>query len=452
MAIGLDLRIPDSLRSLAADAGFDFPDAVSVPEVATIRLADPAPAAPAPAGAVTPLGLDAMADVMRQFEALYAERQAFLAEGPVARLLEGAGLGGLAAALDGPLDATDLADLALLADDLPGGLGDPDATGEVPTGSAAIGRQEAELGAILAAAPRILDALGPDAVEVTARGQTFTVAERYADPMSGFLAVRLAPLAGGPEVFAVDGLQVGSRADEAAAATLGQLQVESAAFRAMVADAAAAAVEDGGVRFTGPSLGGAVAQVGAYEAAEALLADGVPGPGVRLVTVDPLGGRDAAEAINGALDPTVLAGITALNLRTEEDVVSRIGSHIGATLTLPGRDAAGNVVALDAGEAHVNTVSLLLNLSRDDFFATGRLGAPEEISGFARVADAAADEYVALWQRFGQAETTPAELQVPGVAGFDATRTVWSLDADANGTVDVAVRLSAPAAADVLLA
>ncbi|WP_237214596.1 hypothetical protein [Falsiroseomonas oryziterrae] len=451
MAIGLDLRIPESLRSFAADSDISIPDTISLPGALTVRLADPAPAT-GPAAPPASLGLDAMAVVMRDFDALYAERQAFLAEGPLTRLFDGAGLPALGAALERPLEVTDLATLVRLAEQLPGGFGDPDATGEVPTGSAAIGREEAAVAATLAAAPRILDALGPDAVQVLARGQSFAVVERYEDPLSGFLAVRLAPAEGGPEVFAVDGLQVGSRADEATAATLGRLQAESAAFRAMIADAAAAGAEDGGVRFTGPSLGGAVAQVAAYETAEALLADGVPGPEVRLVTVDPLGGRDAAEAINGALDPAVLAGITALNLRTEGDAVSRIGSHIGATLTLPGRDAAGNVVALEAREAHVDVVSLLQNLSRDDFFAAGRLGAPAEISGFARASEAGSDELIALWRQFGEAETTLAELQVPGVASFDATRTLWSLDLDTDGTADIAVRLAAPAATDVLLA
>ena len=211
--------------------------------------------------------------------------------------------------LDGGLDVRNLSDLAALAERLPYGLGRPDATGEVPTGSAAVGREEAAVLASLAAVPRVVEALGPDSALVQVQGVTFAVGSRYDDPVSGFSAVRLDPLAGGGAVFAVDGLEVGSRADEVAAATLGRLQVESPAFAAMIVDATAAGLlDDAPVRFAGASLGGAVAQVAAYEAAQALLAAGQSGADeVQLVTVDPLGGRDAAEAVNGgALDPAAL--------------------------------------------------------------------------------------------------------------------------------------------------
>ena len=353
-------------------------------------------------------------------------------------LLGGRGLGGLD-------------ELAALAARFPAPFAGPDTTGEVPAGGGAppgFGREELAVLASLAAAPRIAEALGPQAETFLLRGEAFTIAARYEDPESGFSALRLTPAEPGAEIFAIDGLQVGSPADTVTAATLGRLQVESDVFRAMIQDAASLGAAGGEVAFVGPSLGGAIAQVAAYETAEALLAAGAaPGFGdVRLVTVDPLGGADAARAINaGALDPAALAVIEALNLRTEGDLVSRIGSHLGPTLTLPARDAAGQVVALTPAEAHVNAVSLLRNLSDDAFFATGAAGAPPEISGFAAASNAAADEVIALWRLLGATEdATPQALQIRGTAALDPTRTVWSLDADANGAADLAVALSSP--------
>lgn len=344
-----------------------------------------------------------------------------------------------------------LDELAALAARFPAPFAGPDATGEVPTGGGAtpnFGREELAVLASLAAAPRIAEALGPQAQTFLLRGEAFTIAERYEDPETGFSALRLTPGAPGAEIFAIDGLEVGSPADAVAAATLGRLQVESDVFRAMIQDAASLGAAGGEVAFVGPSLGGAIAQVAAYETAEALLAAGAaPGFGdVQLVTVDPLGGADATRAINdGALDPAALAVIEALNLRTEGDLVSRIGSHLGPTLTLPGRDAAGQVVALTPAEAHVNAVSLLRNLSDDSFFATGVPGAPAEISGFAAAANAVADEAIALWRVLGATEeATPEALQIRGTAALDPTRTLWSLDADANGAVDLAVALTSP--------
>jgi hypothetical protein len=344
----------------------------------------------------------------------------------------------------------DLNDFAALVEQLPGGIGAPDATGEVPTGSAEIGREQAVLAAGLAAAPRIVEALGPNAQSVEVQGQTFAVAERYEDPVSGLSALRLTPLAGGAEVFAVDGTQSGSTADQVADATLGRLQVESGSFAEMVQDAVQVGLMEGRpVFFVGASLGGAVAQVAAYETAEALVAAG-SGPGtsaVQLVTIDALGGRDAAEDLNGGvLDPAALALITALNVRTEGDIVSRVGSHIGATLTLPALDAQGNAVELDAADAHVNVVSLLQNLGNDQLFAAGLQGAPPEISGFAAASNAASDELIQLWLATGPhgGEPAPDLQQLPGTASFDATGTRWSLDADDNGTVDLAVQLATP--------
>ena len=363
-------------------------------------------------------------------------------------LLDGRGLGGLD-------------ELAALAARFPAPFAGPDATGEVPTGGGALpdfGREELAVAASLAAAPRIAAALGPQAQTFLLRGEAFTIAERYEDPETGFSALRLTPAAPVAEIFAIDGLQVGSTADAVAAATLGRLQVDSDVFRAMIQDAANLGAAGGEVAFVGPSLGGAMAQVAAYETAEALLAAGAaPGFGdVQLVTVDPLGGADAARSINaGALDPAALAVIEALNLRTEGDLVSRIGSQIGPTLTLPGRDAAGQVVTLTPAEAHVNAVSLLRNLSDDSFFATGVPGAPAEISGFAAASNAAADEAITLWRVLGETEDArPSPLQIRGNAALDPTRTIWSLDADADGGVDLAVALSSaldPARDDLVL-
>jgi hypothetical protein len=353
--------------------------------------------------------------------------------------------------ITGTTDIRDLNDVAALVAQLPGGLGEPDATGEVPTGSAAIGREQAALAAGLAAAPRIVEALGPDAQFVSVGGQTFAATERYDDPVSGLSALRLTPLTvGGAEVFAIDGTQSGSRADEVAGATLGRLQVESPAFAEMIQDAAQVAFIGGRpVLFVGASLGGAVAQVAAYETAETLVPiqqTGLVTGSVQLVTVDALGGRDAAEAINGGmLDPAALSLITALNVRTDGDIVSRIGSHIGATVTFPALDSQGNVVQLDAQDAHVNVVSLLQNLGSDELFAAGTLGAPAEIGGLAAASNAVSDELIPLWLALGDpGEEPPAELQLPGTATFDPTGTQWSLDADSNGTVDLTVQLSAP--------
>lgn len=340
-----------------------------------------------------------------------------------------------------------LNDLPPLIEQLPRALQLPDATGEVPTGSAAVTREEAEEGATLAAAARIVRALGPDAAIVEAAGQSYAVSGRYEDPVSGFAAVRLTSLADGTEVFSIDGLEIGSRADAVAAATLGRLHVESDAFRAMVEDAARLGAEPGAdLLFTGPSLGAVGAQVGAYETAEALVALGVAPGTVRLVTVDPLGGADAARAINGGvLDPDALALIEALNLRTDGDLISRMGSHIGATKTLPALDAAGNETTFDPATAHVNVVSLLQALSSDALYDAAPLGAPAEISGFAFASNAASDALIDLWLATGEPETGPPRaLQIPGEASLDPSRTRWSLDVNSDGAVDVAVLLAAP--------
>lgn len=347
-----------------------------------------------------------------------------------------------------------------LIDRLPPDQRGPDATGEAATGLSVFTRAELVAGASLSAVVRVLDALGPDAYAVSTPGTYFTVIARYEDNDSGFSAARLRPFDGGPEIFAIDGLQVGSIADTVAAVDLGGLQMRSAAFNQMVADASASHLADGrAVQFVGPSLGGALAQAAAHEAAQALLASGVPvaAGAVRLVTVDALGGRDGTEQLNGgALDPAALALINGLNLRTDGDLISRIGSHIGETLTFAPVDSAGQPVTLSTEDAHVNVESLLATLSSDSLTAAGVRGAPAEISGFAQVTNAVgrlvADGYLSGGERDDPNELVP--LQVPGVAGFDPSGTVYVLDADANNTHDLAVALTqpvSPAVADLVL-
>ena len=172
---------------------------------------------------------------------------------------------------------------------------------------------------------------------------------------------------------------------------LARPQVASPAFAAMVADARAAAVGEGReVVLTGASLGGALVQVAGYETAEAILAASLAGPAdrVTVLTVDSMGGRDAAEGLNaGALDPAVLERMNAFNIRTLGDIVSRIGSDLGDTLTLQAVDAAGQPVALSAQEAHVNLQSLSIALSSDALFAAGTRGDPGEVGGLTLLAN-----------------------------------------------------------------
>ena len=167
--------------------------------------------------------------------------------------------------------------------------------------------------------------------------------------------------------------------------------------------------------------------------------------------------RDAAEALNGgALDPTVLNVINALNIRTEGDLISRIGSHVGETLSFQAVDADGNPIAVTAADAHVNVVSLLRTLPDPTLFNAGVRGAPEEVSGFALVANALgrgiADGYLAGGERDDPNALVP--LQVPGEAALVNNNTLYRLDADSNGTLDLAVLTSQPvpqAVADLVL-
>ena len=347
-----------------------------------------------------------------------------------------------------PFAGIDPGGLADLAGTLPPDLLGPDATGEVPTGAASVTREEALSGAVLSASARIVRAIGPEAESVTVEGRGFAVVDRYDDPATGFDAIRLRAFDDGTEVFVLDGLEVGSAQDTLAALTLGETQAGSAEFQRLVGDARDAALAGRAVEMLGPSLGGALAQVAAYETAEALRAAGAaPATGsIRLVTVDALGGRDAAEAINaGALDPAMLDALNAVNLRTEGDLVSRISSHIGETISFRPVDRDGQPVVLSPEEAHVNVESLLATLRSDALFEGGTRGAPDEIGGFARLSDLAADRFVEAVNGTGLLEAGEAEipLQVPGTARFDATGTQWSLDADQDGMADMVVGLSA---------
>ncbi len=356
------------------------------------------------------------------------------------------------AELRGAVGELDIARLEDFATSLPPELSGPDETGEVPTGASSIARPEAALGAALSASARVVRAIGPEAETVQAEGRSFQVVGRYDDPVSGFDAIHLRALDGTEDVFALDGLEVGSEPDTLAALDLGRPQAESPEFTRLVAEASNAALLEGrSLMFVGPSLGGALAQVAAYETSEALLAAGAaPGTGaVRLVTVDPLGGRDAAESLNGgSLDPAALEVINAVNLRTEGDLISRIGSHIGETISFRPVNSAGEPVMLSTADAHVNVESLLATLRSDALFAAGERGAPAEIGGFARLSNTLADRVIDEAQQRNVLDNPEGDipLQVPGTAGFDETGTNWVLDADQDGVADMVVGLSAPLA------
>lgn len=345
----------------------------------------------------------------------------------------------------------DLRGVERLLHTLPERLRGPDDTGEVPTGASDIGREDLVVYATLGAVPRMIAALGPEEVTgAEVQGESFAVVRFYDDPVTGFAGAHLRSLTDGRDVFALDGLQVGSLADTVAALDLGRPQANSPAFAELVADAQNAALLEGReIVFTGPSLGGALAQVAAYEAAEGLVASGLPfGPGaVTLVTVDPLGGRDAAESLNGgALDPTALALINAVNLRTEGDIVSRIGSHIGQTITFDPVDRDGNPVQVDVQQAHVNVESLLATLSSDELFAAGERGAPAEIGGFALASNLAGPVVTEAYLRSGVRDDPDvmASLQLPGTFGFDETGTRYLLDANEDGAIDLALTFAEP--------
>jgi hypothetical protein len=346
------------------------------------------------------------------------------------------------------------ADLPLL-----GSLLGPDDTGAVPTGASEVSRADAFTYAALAGVPRLAEALGPQATGVVVGDDAFAVAGTYEDAATGFRAVQLRSFTDGRTVFSVDGTNFGSVADVVADLDLARPQASSPAFAAMVADARTAAVVEGReVVFTGASLGGALVQVGGYEAAEAISAAS-PGYAGRVTVfgVDPLGGRDAAEALNGGrLDPAVLDRMNALHVRTEGDVVTRVGSHLGDTLTFQAVDAAGNPVLLSAQEAHVNIESLLATLSSDALFAAGTRGEPGEIGGLALLANAFGPGLSDAFADggLGGAFDRPEPARLPGGGAFDPTGRFFDLGADTDGDPDLRVLLggAVPGADELLIA
>ncbi len=431
MSGSINFTTPEEIEDALAEAGNDVTDAVT-------DIVDPI-GVPQPAEALDVAGID------------------------LSGLIDDiAGLPSPAAVLDFVSNLGDLnfARLEGLLDQLPPEYRGPDATGQVNTGLSSFLQLQVEVGAALSATARVVQTLGPDAIAMQVRGFDFAINEQYEDSVSGFSAIKVLPADGGPMVFVIDGLEVGSIADSVAAVDLGGLQARSAAFQAMIADAVEAQATLGrGVQFVGPSLGGALAQVAAYEAAEAMQDAGLsvtPGT-VRLLTVDALGGRDAAEALNGGtLDPSVLSVINALNIRTQGDLISRIGSHMGETVSFQAVDANGSPIAVTAADAHVNVTSLLRTLPDATLYNAGVRGAPEEISGFSLVANTlgrgVADAYLASNERDDPNALVP--LQVPGNAELLNGNTLYRLDANTDGVVDIAVLTSTPvppAVADLVL-
>jgi hypothetical protein len=334
----------------------------------------------------------------------------------------------------------------------------PDKSGAVATAASTLAREDAFTDAALAAMPRIAEALGPNVTGVIVGDEVFRLVARYEDPATGLSAVQLRSTTEAEAVFAIDGSHNGSVADVAADVNLGRPQTNSAAFTTMVDAARHAALAEGqSVVFTGASLGGSIAQVAGYETAEATAAAGTAHPGrVTVFTVDALGGRDAAEGLNGGgLNPAVLADINALNIRTEGDIVSRIGSPIGDTLTFQPVNRAGQPVELAARDAHVNVESLFTTLGNDALYAAGVRGAPEEIGLLTAVANAAGPIAAEVFDELGGlgvVHNRPEPPRLPGVAGYDPTGRFFNVDADANGAVDLRVFFAGtvPGATDLL--
>jgi hypothetical protein len=349
-----------------------------------------------------------------------------------------------------------IAVLADVAEALPGPLRGPDATPSVPTGASDVPRADAFTYAALAGAPRLVEAVGPLATGIAVGGDTFVLAATYDDPATGFNAVQLRSLSDYRSVFAVDGTDFASLPDVVADLNLARPQAASPAFAAMVADASAAALAGGReVVFTGASLGGALVQVAGYETAEAILAASPrTADRVTVFSVDPLGGRDAAESLNGGvLDPAVLGRMNALNIRTEGDVVSRVSSHLGDTVTFRAVDSAGDPLVLSAEDAHVNFDSLLATLSSDALFAAGTRGDPGEVGGLTFLANAfgpvVSDVLLAdpaLAAAFGQ----PGPSGLPAGGVLDPAGRFFDFDADTDGDVDLRVLLGG--ANDLLIA
>jgi len=335
--------------------------------------------------------------------------------------------------------------LAVLADfsaALPEPLRGPDNTPSLATGASDASRAEALSFTTLAAVPRLVDVLGPQATGIVVYGESFAVEETYGDPATGFHAVQLRSFSDGRAVFALDDTNFESLADVVADLDLARPQATSPAFAAMLADAGTAVLAEGReVAFVGASLGGALAQVAGYETAEAILAAAPDYAGrIEVFGVDPLGGRDAAESLNnGALSPAVLARLDALHVRTEGDIVSRASSHLGDTITFQAVDAEGTPLALTADEAHVNLGSLFTNLSSDALFSAGGRGDPGEIGGLALLANAFGPD---LSEAFADAVRAgligpPPPVELRGSGAFDPTGRFFDLDADTDGDVDI---------------
>jgi hypothetical protein len=371
-----------------------------------------------------------------------------------------AALGPLLLDVLGPAAAAPYDALAALADALPGPLRGPDATPSLPTGASEIPRADAFTYGALAAVPRIVAALGPLARGVVVGGETFAIAATYDDPASGFGAVQLRSLLDDRSVFAVDSTDFRSLPDIVADLNLARPQVASPAFAAMVADARAAAVGEGReVVLTGASLGGALVQVAGYETGEAILAASLADPADRVTvfSVDALGGRDAAETLNGGtLDPAVLERMNALNIRTLGDIVSRVGSDLGDTLTFQALNAAGQPLALSAQQAHVDLQSLFITLSSDALFAAGTRGDPGEVSGLTILANTFGPRLPeilsdpALAEALGAAFARPGPPEPPFGGSLDPTGGSFNLDPNRDGVVDLRVLLGG--AGDLLIA
>ena len=347
--------------------------------------------------------------------------------------------------------------LADFAASLPPSLQAPDATPSIPTGLSEVSRSDALGYAELAAVPRLVDGLGAAATGVVAGGGAYAITVNYDDPITGFHGVQLQSLLDGTTVFAVDGTDFNSPADVVADLDLGRPQAASPLFAAMVSDAGIAASAGREVVFSGASLGGALVQVAGYETAHALLAAD-PGYAGRIGVfgIDALGGRDATESLNGgSLDPAVLDRLNAINIHTASDIVSRIGSHLGDTLSFQAVDAAGNPVALTPDQSHVNLESLFATLSSDTLFVAGVRGDPGEIGGLALLANTYGPEVASAFAAGaldGVIGASAAATPVVGGTADPAGRFI-DFDADMNGTADLRILLhGTPASADLLIA
>jgi hypothetical protein len=348
--------------------------------------------------------------------------------------------------------------LADFAASLPLPLQAPDATPSVPTGASEVSRADALTFAELAVVPRLVDSFGPAATGVVAAGEAFAITVNYDDPVTGFHGVQLQSLLDGTTVFAVDGTDFNSPADVVADLDLARPQAVSPLFAAMVSDAGIAASAGREVVFSGASLGGALAQVAGYETAHALLAaDPAYAGRIGVFGLDALGGRDAAESLNGGvLDPAVLDRLNAVNIHTVSDIVSHVGSHLGETLTFPAVDAAGDPVVLSAAESHVNLVSLSATLSNDGLFAAGVRGDPGEVGGLALLANAYGPALADAFAHgaFDSVLGTPAPTTPASGGVLDLSGRFVDFDADMDGSVDLRILLdgTTPGAGESLIA